>query len=326
MNFSSMLPAGMSPEVMALLLSGASALLIVLAVWQTLLVRDPQGARIKSLADRRAALKAGLTAAPQRRRRKVRGVGFMREVVSRFSLVRSRQANKIQLRLARGGFRSKDAPIIFLFCKVLSPIVFAAIAATLIYVLQVVELKPMMRLVALVGSMILGFYAPDIFIKNMADKRQKALRKGLPDALDLLVICAEAGLGLDAAFSRVAREMGRSSPEVADELSLTSIELSFLPERRQALENLNARTNMSEFRGVVNTLMQTEKYGTPLAQSLRVLAAEYRADRLMRAEAKAARLPAILTVPMMIFILPCLFIVLMGPAVLRMIDALSRMM
>ena len=326
MNFASMVPEGMSPELMALLLSGASALLIVLAVWQTLLVRDPQGARIKSLADRRAALKAGLTAPPQRRQRKVRGVGFMREVVSRFSLVRSRQADRVQLRLARGGFRSKDAPIIFLFSKVLMPIVFAAAAATLIYVLHVVELKPMMRLVALVGAVILGFYAPDIFLKNMADKRQKALRKGLPDALDLLVICAEAGLGLDAAFSRVAREMGRSSPEVADELSLTSIELSFLPERRQALENLNKRTNMAEFRGVVNTLLQTEKYGTPLAQSLRVLAGEYRADRLMRAEAKAARLPAILTVPMMIFILPCLFIVLMGPAVLRMIDALSRMM
>ena len=326
MNFSNMIPEGMSPEVLALIFSGVTALLIVLAVWQTLLVRDPQGARIKSLADRRAALKAGLTAPPQRRQRKVRGMGFMREVVTRFSLVRSRQADKVQLRLARGGFRSKDAPIIFLFCKVLMPFIFAAAAAALIYVLQVVELKPMMRLVALVGAVILGFYVPDIFIKNMADKRQKALRKGLPDALDLLVICAEAGLGMDAAFSRVAREMVRSSPEIADELSLTSIELSFLPERRQALENLNNRTNMAEFRGVVNTLLQTEKYGTPLAQSLRVLAGEYRADRLMRAEAKAARLPAILTVPMMIFILPCLFIVLMGPAILRMIDALGRMM
>ena len=326
MNFSNMIPEGMSPEVLALIFSGVTALLIVLAVWQTLLVRDPQGARIKSLADRRAALKAGLTAPPQRRQRKVRGMGFMREVVTRFSLVRSRQADKVQLRLARGGFRSKDAPIIFLFCKVLMPFIFAAAAAALIYVLQVVELKPMMRLVTLVGAVILGFYVPDVFIKNMADKRQKALRKGLPDALDLLVICAEAGLGMDAAFSRVAREMVRSSPEIADELSLTSIELSFLPERRQALENLNNRTNMAEFRGVVNTLLQTEKYGTPLAQSLRVLAGEYRADRLMRAEAKAARLPAILTVPMMIFILPCLFIVLMGPAILRMIDALGRMM
>ena len=326
MNFASFLPDGVSPELMALILTGLSAGLIVFAVWQTLLVRDPQAARLKSLAERRAALKAGLTAPPQRRQRKVRGLGFMREVVTRFSLVRSRQAGRIRSRLARAGFRSKDAPIIFLFCKVLMPISFAAVAATLIYVVQVVELKPMMRLVALVGSVIFGFYAPDLFVRNMTDKRQKALRKGLPDSLDLLVICAEAGLGLDAAFTRVAREMARSSPEVADELSLTSIELSFLPERRQALENLNDRTNMREFRGVVNTLLQTEKYGTPLAQSLRVLAGEFRADRLMRAEEKAARLPAILTVPMMIFILPCLFIVLMGPAILRMIDALSRML
>ncbi len=320
------MPAGLSPESLALILTGLSAGLIVFAVWQTLLVRDPQGDRIKALAERRAALKAGLTAPPQRRQKQVRGLGFMRNVVARFSLVRTRQADKVQVRLARAGFRSKDAPIIFMFCKLLMPMAFGALAVLVIYVLQAVELKPMMRLVAMVGSVIVGFYAPDIFVKNLATKRQKALRKGLPDSLDLLVICAEAGLGMDAAFSRVAREMGRSSPEVADELSLTSIELSFLPERRQALENLNARTNMREFRGVVNTLLQTEKYGTPLAQSLRVLAAEYRADRLMKAEEKAARLPAIMTVPMIIFILPCLFVVLMGPAILRIIDALGRML
>ncbi len=326
MNIVDYIPGGLSPEALALLLTGLSAGLIVLAIWQTLLVRDPQAARIKSLAERRAALKAGLTAAPQRRQKQVRGLGFMRNVVARFSLVRTRQADKVQVRLARAGFRSKDAPIIFMFCKLLMPMAFGAAAVVVIYVLQMVELKPMMRLVAMVGSVIVGFYAPDIFVKNLTDKRKKALRKGLPDSLDLLVICAEAGLGMDAAFSRVAREMARSSPEVADELSLTSIELSFLPERRQALENLNARTNMPEFRGVVNTLLQTEKYGTPLAQSLRVLAGEYRTDRLMRAEEKAARLPAIMTVPMIIFILPVLFVVLMGPAILRIIDALGRML
>src|SRR5690606_31613991 len=161
------------------------------------------------------------------------------------------------------------------------------------------------------------------YVKNATTKRQKALRKQLPDGLDLLVICAEAGLGLDAAFSRVSKEMVKSSPELADEVGLTSIELSFLPERRQALQNLSERTNMPEFRGVVNTLMQTEKYGTPLAQSLRVLSAEFRNERLLRAEEKAARLPAILTVPMIIFILPALFIVLIGPAILRAVDALS---
>lgn len=326
MNLASMLPEGMSPEFLALLLTGLSAGLVVFAVWQTLLVRDPQAARVKSLADRRAALKAGLTAPPPRRQRKVRGMGFMRQVVARFSLVRSRQADKVQFRLARAGFRSKDAPIVFMFCKVFMPIAFATGAAVLIYGVQILDLKPMMRFVVLLGSVIAGFYAPDVFVKNLATKRQKAMRKGLPDVLDLLVICAEAGLGIDAAFSRVAREMSRSSPEIADELSLTAIELSFLPERRQALENLNSRTNMREIRGVVNTLQQTEKYGTPLAQSLRVLASEYRADRLMKAEEKAGRLPAILTVPMIVFILPCLFIVLMGPAVLRMIDALGRML
>ena len=175
------MPGGLSPESLALILTGLSAGLIVFAIWQTLLVRDPQGDRIKALAERRAALKAGLTAPPQRRQKQVRGLGFMRNVVARFSLVRTRQADKVQVRLARAGFRSKDAPIIFMFCKLLMPMAFGALAVVVIYVLQAVELKPMMRLVAMVGSVIVGFYAPDIFVKNLATKRQKALRKGLPD-------------------------------------------------------------------------------------------------------------------------------------------------
>jgi tight adherence protein C len=136
------------------------------------------------------------------------------------------------------------------------------------------------------------------------------------------VICAESGLSLDAALDRVANEIGGASSELAEELSLTSIELGFLPERRHALLNLNRRTNLPSIRGVVNTLMQTEKYGTPLSQSLRVLANEFRDQRLLKAEEKAARLPATLTVPMIVFILPVLFIVLIGPAVLKVMDTL----
>ena len=229
------------------------------------------------------------------------------------------------MRLAQAGYRSKDAPVIFAFMKAILPIVFGAVAAIAIYVLKVYEMTPLWKLVCTAGSVGLGFYAPDIVIKNGADRRKTAIRKGLPDSIDLMVICAEAGLGMDAAFSRVSREMVKATPEVADEFGLTSIELSFLPERRLALENLSERTGMEEVRAVVNTLLQTEKYGTPLANSLRVLSAEFRNERLMRAEEKAAKLPAILTVPMIIFILPPLFIVLMGPAVFRIIDALGRM-
>ena len=170
---------------------------------------------------------------------------------------------------------------------------------------------------ALVG---LGGFAPNIFLKNAILKREKSVRKGLPDAMDLLVICAEAGQSLDSALKRVATELGRFTPEIADELMLTSIELGLMPDRRTALDNLVARANIPEIRNIVNALTQTEKYGTPLAHTLRVLSAEYRSDRMMRAEEKAARLPAVMTVPMIIFILPPLFVVLIGPAVLQVLD------
>ena len=177
---------------------------------------------------------------------------------------------------------------------------------------------------AVLGSALLGFYAPDIYLQNAAKKRQQAIQKALPDGLDLLVICAEAGLSLDTALNRVADEIGPSSPELAEELGLTAIELNFLPERRQALANLDRRCDMPAMRGVVSTLTQTEKYGTPLSQSLRVLSGEFREQRMLRAEEKAARLPATLTVPMIVFILPTLFVVLAGPAMLDVYDNLIK--
>jgi hypothetical protein len=170
---------------------------------------------------------------------------------------------------------------------------------------------------------VLGFYAPDIYLKNLAQKRAHQIGLGLPDSLDLLVICAEAGLSLDAALLRVSRELEMTWPELSEELAITAAELTYLPERNVAFENLNMRTNMAAIRGVVNTLLQTAKFGTPLAQSLRVLAAEFREARMTRAEEKAARLPALLTVPMILFILPTLFIVVLGPAVLGMLDTFS---
>ena len=164
------------------------------------------------------------------------------------------------------------------------------------------------------ASLVGSYKAPDIWLKNKVNKRSHAIRKGLPDALDLLVICAEAGLTVDAAFSRVAKELGKAYPELGDEFGLTAIELGFLNERRQAFENLANRVDLEAVRGVVTTMIQTEKYGTPLASALRVLSAEFRNERMMRAEEKAARLPAIMTVPLILFILPTLFIVILGPA------------
>lgn len=325
MNFADFTLLGLGPDAVVLAMAGMSAMVAVYAVWNALVVRDPLGARLKALAERRAALKAGLTSPNRRKERQKASVGLMRQVLNKFKLLKNRPSTSLPMKLARGGFRSKDAPIVYTFCKIAMPVVFGAGAAVVLFVLELYRLSDQAKLGVTIGLVVFGFMAPDLFLKNAITKRQKALRKQLPDGLDLLVICAEAGLGLDAAFSRVAKEMVKSSPELADEVGLTSIELSFLPERRQALQNLTKRTNMSELRAVVNTLMQTEKYGTPLAQSLRVLSAEFRNERLLRAEEKAARLPAILTVPMIIFILPALFIVLIGPAILRAIDALGSL-
>ena len=156
-----------------------------------------------------------------------------------------------------------------------------------------------------------------------AVKRADKIRKALPDGLDLMVICAEAGLSLDATLMRVSQEMESTAPELADEFSLTGLELGFLPDRRKALQNLMLRVDLPGVRGVVNTLLQAERYGTPLAQSLRVMSADSRNERIMKAKEKAARLPAVLTVPMVVFILPPLFIILIGRAILNTIDALS---
>ena len=171
---------------------------------------------------------------------------------------------------------------------------------------------------------LIGFYAPIVDLRNAAAKRAKSIKLALPDGLDLMVICAEAGLSLDATLARVSRELGNGSPELGEELAMTAAELTFLPDRRVAFDNLNARTNSDGIRAVVNKLQQTAKFGTPLAQSLRVLAAEMRTARITRAEEKAARLPALLTVPMILFILPTLFIVLLGPAALGIIDTFSH--
>ncbi len=320
------LPNGLELDLLIVGMAGAAAFLAVIAVWMAIVQRDPLSSRLKMLAERRAALKAGLMVGHSKREKSsTRSMSMMRRVVTRLNLLRTQQSERASSKLVRAGFRSSDAMIAFLFLKFTTPLVFGACAVFVLYVMEGYQLEAQNRLLVTCGLILFGFYGPDIFVKNAVDKRKQALRKALPDALDLMVICAEAGLGMDAAFTRVSREMAATAPEMADELALTAIELSFLPERRKALENLNERTDMQEIRGVVNTLMQTERYGTPLANSLRVLSGEFRNERLMRAEEKAARLPATLTVPMVLFILPSLFVVLIGPAAIRVVDALSRM-
>ncbi len=309
-----------SPETAITVMAGLAAFGIVWAAWSALIVPDLMGTRAKRLRRRQDELRAGMLSTRRQAQHKAAAMGLMRRVTLRLNLLKAKTGSKTVERLAQAGWRSKDALVIFVFMKLVLPFVFAAGAFFLFNVMHLIELDETMSMLAPLAGLGLGAYAPEIFVKNAITKRQKLLQLGLPDAIDLLVICAEAGLSLDAALNRVSHEIQRASPEIAEEVGLTAIELGFLPERRQALDNFLKRCPLPAVRGIVNTLLQTEKYGTPLANALRVLAAEYREERMLRAEAKAARLPALLTVPMIVFIMPSLFIVIIGPAAIGIMD------
>ncbi len=312
-----------SPETVLTILAGMAAAATIGAVWSATLVHDPLSGRAKTLKARRDALRGDLLQPKRNSHRRETALGFINRLNNRLNLLRNKKFAGIALQLAQAGWRSKDAVSIFLFTKLCLPFVLGGLAATAIYGADVFPELPFVKLTFAMLAVLIGGYAPDLAVKNQITKRRKAIQKGLPDGLDLLVICAEAGLALDGALNRVAGEMAKSSPELADEFGLAAIELGFLPVRRTALENLIRRVDIPAMRGVVNTLLQTEKYGTPLAQSLRVLSAEFRDERLLKAEEKAAKLPATLTVPLIIFIMPTLFVVLLGPAILRALDGLG---
>jgi tight adherence protein C len=272
----------------------------------------------------RHELQAEAARGGQRRGRRLQATGMARMTLRRLQILKAAQTDKIRDRLTQAGYRSREAIGIYAGVKLACPLLFTFVAFCLVYPLAMGGIPLALRPIALVGAALLGFFGPDLYLLNSSSKRRQALQKALPDGLDLLVICAEAGLSLDAALNRVADEITPSSPEMADELGVTSVELNFLPERRLALENLARRVKLQAMRGVINTLIQTEKYGTPLSQALRVLSSEFRDQRMLRAEEKAARLPATLTVPMILFILPTLFIVLVGPAMIDVYDQITK--
>jgi tight adherence protein C len=310
---------GLTGTDVGTLLAAMATFAVLIAIYAASTVRDPMARRVKSLNERREQLKAGITASTARRRAKLvkknQTTDNMRSLLQSLKVLQDDQLKEAQVKLAQAGIRSKDWAIAVIFGRLVMPIVFGGGAALFIYGLDAFpDWSSFKKFGAFAVTLILSYKAPDLFVDNMVTKRSGAIRKGLPDALDLLVICAEAGLTVDAAFNRVARELGKAYPELGDEFTLTAIELSFLTERRQAFENLATRVKLDAVKGVVTTMIQTEKYGTPLASALRVLSAEFRNERMMRAEEKAARLPAIMTVPLILFILPVLFVVILGPA------------
>ena len=310
----------------ATMLSAVATLAVIMAIYAATTVRDPMAKRVKALNERREQLKAGIVASTSKRRKKITNqndaADRMRNILGSFKMLQDDQILKAQLKLSQAGVRTKDLAFFVIAARFVMPVIFGTLMIVLVYGMDVFpDWSSFKKYGAVAGTVILMYKAPDIWLKNKVTKRSHLIRKGLPDALDLLVICAEAGLTVDAAFNRVSKELGKAYPELGDEFALTSIELGFLTDRRMAFENLASRIDLEAVRGVVTTMIQTEKYGTPLASALRVLSAEFRNERMMRAEEKAARLPAIMSIPLILFILPTLFIVILGPAACSIGDA-----
>ena len=300
---------------------------MLFAIYTAVTIKDPMSKRVKALEGRREELKMGLvTASAKKRQSLVRNsdtTDKIKDTLGSMKVLQQSQILTVQQKLAHAGIRNKELAIVVIGLRAVLPILLGGFAFVMLYLVEVYPEWEMKRVAALALAVFVGYKGPEIYLGNLAKKRSDAIRKGLPDALDLLVICAEAGLTVDAAFNRVAKELGRAYPELGDEFTLTAIELSFLNERRHAFNNLAYRVNLDAVKGVVTTMVQTERYGTPLASALRVLSAEFRNERMMRAEEKAARLPAIMTVPLIMFILPVLFIVILGPAACSIADAFS---
>ncbi len=309
------------------ILAAVAAVAVMFAIYTAVTISDPMAKRLKALNGRREELKAGIVTATAKKRqsltRKSDTTEKVKDTLGKFKILQDSQVKEMQQKLAWAGFRNKETAVILIALRAILPVVVGGFAFVMLYVVEIYPEWQIKRIGTLALIIFLSYKGPELFLKNRASKRTGAIRKGLPDALDLLVICAEAGLTVDAAFNRVAKELGRAYPELGDEFALTAIELSFLNERKKAFDNFAFRVNLDAVKGVVTTMVQTERYGTPLASALRVLSAEFRNERMMRAEEKAARLPAIMTVPLILFILPVLFIVILGPAACSIADAFS---
>ena len=290
---------------------------------------DKLDARMKSVANRRDELRrrsrAQLTGQSNNQSSLRRtDEGTIKNIVDRLQLSRLLEDPKVVDKLAQAGYRGPRPVTTFYFFRFMTPFVLGVIVAIYVYGLNVGHLAPMMKLCAVVGAFVAGFYAPNLYVSNRATKRRESIMQAFPDALDLLLICVEAGMSIEAAIQKVAGEVGSASIELAEELTLLTAELSYLPERRMAYEGLARRTNHPGVKAVVTAMIQAERYGTPLGAALRVMAKENREMRIASAEKKAAQLPAKLTVPMILFFLPVLFAVILGPSIMRGSDTFNK--
>ena len=314
----------MSPESVILFKNAGSALVAILFVasfWIVvipMLEGDKKKRRMESVASARDTMrKTRLSNLQGEARLRADGKGVAKNLVDRFSLERLLEASDLKDKMAQAGLRGQKPIYIFYMARLVLPIGLGVMGLLLFVILNLPGWDFIQRVAATMGLIVLGYYLPAFYVRNVASKRLASIVPTFPDALDLLLICVEAGMSVELAFGRVADEMSDSSVELAEEFSLTTAELSYLTSRRLAYENFARRNNHPGIRSVATALVQAERYGTPLGDTLRTMATENRQMRVMQAEKKAAALPAKLTVPMIQFFLPVLFIVILTPAALR---------
>ena len=305
---------------MASLLAAVAAIATVITLAMPLIARDDLNRRLKSVALEREKIRQ------RERERLARGEKvmlrqspkeYMKRIVDQFNLAKWVGQEEARAKLMQAGYRGQAPYVTFLFFRMVTPVV--ALVLTLLYMFVIIKVdQPAMMKVGLaLFAAYAGMHLPYLFLKNKIARRQLSIKRAFPDALDLLLICVESGMSVEAAFRRVSQEIGSQSIPLAEELTLTTAELSYLQDRRSAYENLAKRTDLEGVRAVCVALQQAERYGTPLGQTLRIMSQENRDMRMSEAEKKAAALPPKLTVPMILFFLPVLFIVILGPAAIR---------
>jgi tight adherence protein C len=312
-----------SPQFVMAALAALAVFATIYTLTQPLFERDQLAARIKAVAlereEIRARERARLANEAKRARLRSEPKAYMQRIVERFNLQKALADEKTFSRLRMAGYRGQAPLVVFLFARVTLPL--ALFGLSLFYTVFIVDFGQtlMIKLLISLGFAAVGFYVPNLYVSNIVSKRQSSIRRAWPDALDLLLICVESGMSAEASFRKVSEEIGAQSVALAEELTLTTAELSYLQERRQAYDNLGSRTGLETVKSVMTSLIQAERYGTPLGSSLRVLAQENRDQRMTAAEKKAAALPPKLTVPMILFFLPVLMAVILGPAAIHVI-------
>lgn len=311
----------LQPQVAVMILSAVAVFATVAMLALPYLTGDRLSARLKYVGSERDKLRAQrlaqLADEDRHGRLRTQPKGFMMQVVDQLNLRKLLETESTREKLRMAGLRGQAPVVAFLFFRVAMPLVsFAGVFAYLFFVRDY-ELAPLIRLGISLGAAYAGFYLPNVFVSNLIQRRQASIKRAFPDALDLMLICVQSGMSVEAAMAKVAKEVGSRSLELAEEFSLTTAELSYLPERRLAFENLGKRTGLPGVKAVGMSLIQAERYGTPVGQALRVMAQENRDMRMAEAEKKAAALPPKLTVPMILFFLPVLFIVILGPAYIK---------